>query len=134
MIAGREQPTESSAFSEAQLLALMAAMWLTIEVALPVPIWIGFAGVGLAVLLRSPAGFVVSLIMLASGLGAAAEAAYVPADRATLDNASAVMVTDPEPTRFGWRAEARLEAIRKLNPAELCLNRFCQSTYGKCFC
>ncbi len=100
--------SERAGFSEAPLLGLMAAAWLTVQLALPVPVWVGAAGLCLALLLQARASFVISFLLLVSGLGAAAEAAYVPADRESLDSVSAVMTTDPEPTRFGWRAEARL--------------------------
>jgi ComEC/Rec2-related protein len=105
------EPVPSAAvFSEAQLLALMAAVWSGVVVARPIPIWIGAAGVCAALVIRARVGFAISLVLLASGLGAAAEAAYIPADRASLENVQAVMVVDPEPTRFGWRAEAKLSA------------------------
>jgi len=109
--ASRQKPSPPTpVFSEAQLLGLMVAAWSSVLIALPVPIWIGATGSCLALLLRTRIGFAVSLLLLVSGLAATAEAAYVMADRISLDDVDAVMITDPEPTRLGWRAEAEIAA------------------------
>lgn len=102
-----------ASFGEGQLLALLVVVWIAVMVAVDVPLIVGLAVGGVACV-RSLDGrarqvlVVASLAMLATGLGASAEAGYRSAVPESLDGEPATLVTDTEPSDFGWRAEARL--------------------------
>lgn len=109
-VAGEEADVS---FGEGQLLALLLLVWIAVMVAIDVPLVVGLAVGGLACL-RSLDGrtrqllVVAFLVMLAASRGASAEAGYRPAVPESLDGEPATLVTDTEPSDFGWRAEARL--------------------------
>lgn len=93
--------------SELKILGLMCITWLGIFIAAPIWIPAALAGVALAVIMKSELGLVLAIGVLASSLGARAERLHIPLDPQQFDGV-ATLVTDPEPARFGWRAEARL--------------------------
>ncbi len=93
--------------SEPRILALAALCWFGAVAA--VPLWAPavVAALLLAVLARREVLGIVAVGLLASTLGARAEANHVPLQRAQYDG-TITLLTDPEPANFGWRAEARL--------------------------
>lgn len=104
----------SEALSEGQLLGLMAAVWVAVMVAVQVPLVVGFVvGVFAAVGPASRRGrhrlMALSVVLIASGLGAAAGANFQLASAASLEGVPSTLVTDTEPSDFGWRAEARID-------------------------
>lgn len=113
--AGVDWSAERGSFSEVQLLGLVATTWAAVMVAIDVPLMVGGA-VGCFALVASPSArgrkllVAACVTLVAAGLGASAEAGYRLASPAALEGEPATLITDTEPSDFGWRAEARLDA------------------------
>ncbi len=110
---GAGSSSEPASFSEAQLLGLLMVVWVAVMVAVRIPLSIGAVIGGLAVLTSVPARarqmlVATALALVATSLGSSAEAGYRLATPETLTGEPATLVTDTEPSDFGWRAEARL--------------------------
>lgn len=111
----RDAGASVGSLSDGQLLLLMVCVWLAAMAAIGLPLVVGltamvcgmwFSG---STLLRT-ALVVIGVCAVASTLAASAEDAYQPAPPRTLTNEPAVLVTDIEPSDFGWRAEGRLDS------------------------
>lgn len=103
---------ESASLSEAQLLGVMVSVWVAVMVAIGVPLLVGaaMAVCGFAVPRRGGHLLVIcGLVLIATSLGSSAEAGYRLATPRTLVNELATLMTDTEPSDFGWRAEGRLD-------------------------
>lgn len=109
---GAPERGESASLSEAQLLGLMAAVWVAVMAAVDTPLIFGAAMTisGFAAPKSRRRLFVAcGLVLVATSLGSAAEAGYLLADAQTLVSEPAILMTDTEPSDFGWRAEGRLD-------------------------
>ena len=111
---GRSSSRETASFAEAELLGLLAIVWVAVLVAVDVHLLVGCGTGALAMtaVLPAPARKLLvsaALALVATSLGASAEASYRPAVATSLMEERATLVTDTEPSDFGWRAEARLD-------------------------
>ena len=111
---GGSSPSQGpSAFDEAELLGLLVGVWIAVIIAVDVypPVVVGVGSMALTTAWpgRIRKLFVAgSIVLLASALAASAEVAYRAAEPASLNGEQATLVTDIEPSDFGWRAEAKL--------------------------
>lgn len=114
MVRTRDAVLGDGSFSEGQLLGLLAVVWLAVMMAVNVPLMLGiviggFATIGVRAGPRRQLLVALSVALVATSLGFAAEADYQMATPASLDGIQATLVTDTEPSDFGWRAEARID-------------------------
>lgn len=105
---------EPMSFGEGELLVTVGIVWVAVLAAVDVHPLAGVAIAALAMATTVPAIVrkllvLVGLCFIASGLGASAEAGYRLANAESLANEPAIMVTDAEPSDFGWRAEAQID-------------------------
>lgn len=105
---------EPVALSDLQLVATAGVVWCAALIAYPFSIPAAVASVGLSLLARRRAPFIVAVGLLASGLAHRAVDDFRPVDTASFDG-SVVVIAEARPFGIGWRAIVRLPDGRRVD-------------------